>query len=352
MNGFSEAQTAATFNKPEYRFLIVAEKFQTGFDQPLLHTMYVDRKLGGVHAIQTLSRLNRIHTDKNETMVLDFANEADTIREAFEPYYEKTLLSEGTDPNLLYDLERQLKDFSIFDEGDLDAFARIFFRPEARQDQLYAALAPTVERFDELSEEERVTFRGLLTNYVRLYAFLSQILTFADADLEKLYVFARLLRRYLPFEREHLPREIQQNIDMESYRIQRTYRGKIPLERGQKEIVPIGAKGQYEPPVEELETLSQIIRELNERFGTDFTEDDEVFIRHLEDKLSVDKSLRVSVRVNTPENARLTFDNVVTDRLQDMVDTNFKFYKRITDDEQFAQFFLDWLFERFRKKVE
>jgi len=352
MNGVSESQTAATFRRPEYRFLVVAEKFQTGFDQPLLHTMYVDKKLVGVHAVQALSRLNRVYSDKNETIVLDFANEADEIQKAFEPYYERTLLSEGTDPNLLYDLERRLKGFRVFDDADLEAFARIYFRPNARHDQFYAALAPTVQRVLDLPKEEQFDFRGLLTDYVRLYAFLAQILTFADAGLEKLYVFARLLRRYLPVDRDQLPVEIRQNIDMESYRIQQMFAGKIKLERGQREVEPIAAGTTHLLPPELLEPLSQIIRALNQRFGTDFTEDDKVFIRELEDRLGIDQALVLSVRANTPENARLTFDHVVSDRLQDMVDTNFKFYKRVTDDPQFAKFFLDWLFERFRKNAE
>ncbi len=352
MNGFPEAQTAATFRRSEHRFLVVAEKFQTGFDEPLLHTMYVDKKLGGVHAVQTLSRLNRVHPEKHETMVLDFANDADEIREAFEPYYERTLLSEATDPNRLYDLEHRLSAFHAFDSGDLDAFAKVYFRPEARQDQLYAVLAPTVERVVGLSPDERADFRGALDDYVRLYAFLSQILTFADAGLEKLYVFSRLLRRYLPVDREQLPREIQQKIDIESYRLQRIHAGRIPLERGLGEIQPITGERRPGPTEEDLEALSRILRELNERFGTDFTEEDKVFIRQLEDRLAGDEALTKSVRANTPENARLAFDHVVSDRLQDMVDTNFKFYKRVTDDPQFGKFFVDWLFERFRTTVE
>ncbi len=351
MNGFSEAQTAETFKKPEYRFLVVAYKFQTGFDQPLLHTMYVDKKLAGVHAVQTLSRLNRTPPGKNETMVLDFVNEADTIKEAFEPYYEKTLLSEGTDPNLLYDLENRLRDFHVYNEADIEAFAQLYFNPKTTQDKLYAALSPCVERFKELPKEERDDFRGQLTDYVRLYAFLSQVLTFTDADLEKLYVFARLLRRYLPSDREELPREIQQNIDMESYRVQQTYKGKIKPKRGEEELEPMGVKGGYSR-LEEIEALSQIIRELNEHFGTGFTEGDKVFIEELEERLAGDSALIASVRANVPENARLTFDYIVSDRLQDMVDTNFEFYKRVTDDREFSKFFLDWLFQRFRKSIK
>jgi len=349
MNGFSEKQTAEVFKRPEYRFLVVANKFQTGFDQPLLHTMYVDKKLGGVNAVQTLSRLNRVHSEKNETIVMDFANENEVIQKSFQPYYEKTLLSEATDPNLIYDLERQLEEFHVYERREIQDFSHLFFDPKSTQDQLYAFLAPIVDRYKDLVKEERPDFKGKLTDYIRLYSFLSQILTFADADLEKLYVFARLLRRYLPKEKDELPREIQQNIDMESYRIRRTWKGTIALERGNGKVDPVGAKSGFGGGPEDIEPLSKIIRDLNERFGTDFSEEDRIFIRTLEEKLAGDQALTAAVQTNTPENARLAFDYVATDRLQDMVDANFKLYKRITDDKEFSRFFFDWLFERFRK---
>ncbi len=347
-----ETQTARTFHRPEYRFMVVAEKFQTGFDEPLLHTMYVDKRLNGLNAVQTLSRLNRVHPGKIETMVLDFVNDADEIQKAFEPYYEKTLLSEETDPALLYDLERQLKEFHVFSQQDMENFAKLYFIPNTSQDKLYAALRPIVERVEQLQKEERMDLRGKLTDYVRLYAFLSQLLTFTDADLEKLYVFARLLKRYYPREQNDFPRDIQEQINIESYRVQRTHTGKITLERGQKEVKPIGADGRHVFPVEEIEPLSRIIRELNERFGTDFTNEDKVFIQQLEERLAGDQALADSIKVNTSDNARLTFDYVVNDRLQEMVDTNFKFYKRITDDQQFGKFFLDWLFERLKQRTQ
>ena len=242
MNGIPEAQTAKTFESPEYRLLIVANKFQTGFDQPLLQTMYVDKKLGGVNAVQTLSRLNRTHPDKPGTRVLDFANESDDIQAAFQPYYETTILSEATDPNLLYELQTRLKAFPVYTDEDVEAFARVFFADGTTLDQLYAALAPVVARFSDLQEDERQDFRGQITDYVRLYSFLAQVLTFLDADLEKLYVFARHLRRLLSVEREELPREIQQNIDMESYRIQQTGSGKVALERKGSALDPVATK--------------------------------------------------------------------------------------------------------------
>jgi type I restriction enzyme R subunit len=348
MNGFSEAQTAKTFERAEYRFLIVANKFQTGFDQPLLHTMYVDKKLGGVNAVQTLSRLNRTYgTEKKGTLVLDFANGADEIEAAFEPYYETTLLSEATDPNLLYELQTRLAAFSVYTETDVNAFAKVYFDPKATQDRLYAVLAPLVERFREVSEDERADFRGQLTDYVRLYAFLAQVLTFADADLEKLYVFARHLRRLLPADRDALPREVQQNIDMESYRIQQTGSGRIALERRPGILEPVGTKGTHATAPEELEMLSRIIAELNERFGLNLGPEHRVTLEQMMQKLDEDAGLDAAARVNTRENVRLTFDQKVEHVIQEIVDTNFELYRRITDDRAFGDTLKNFLFDQY-----
>jgi type I restriction enzyme R subunit len=351
MNGFGERQTATVFKQADYRFLVVAEKFQTGFDEPLLHTMYVDKRLRGVNAVQTLSRLNRVHAAKEETMVLDFANEAEDIRKGFEPYYEATILSEETDPNVLYDVQRRLLDAEIFDEGDVQRFAEAYF---GQQDMahLYEVLDAVVERYKERDADEQGTFKHELGRFTRLYAFLAQIMPFEDADLEKLYWFAYWLDRRLESPKETLPVEVQKFIDIESLRIQETSSGRIEIERGEGELRPI--VGGVDIPIqeEELESLSQIIRELNERFGTDFREEDRVFVEELLDRLGTDAALEASVRANTPENARLTFDHVVSDRLQDMVETNFEFYKRVNDDARFSRFFLDRLFEMYRKRVE
>jgi type I restriction enzyme R subunit len=347
MNGFPEGQTARTFDHPEYRFLVVANKFQTGFDQPLLHTMYVDKKLGGVSTVQTLSRLNRTHPDKRGTMVLDFANEAEEIRAAFEDYYEVTLLSEGTDPNLLYEVQGRLEGFPVFVRADLDAFARIYFDRKATQDRLYSALAPVVERFRELSEDEQREFRGQVIDYVRLYAFLSQILTFADPELEKLYVFARHLRRLLPVDREELPLDVQQNIDMESYRVQQTSSGKIGLERKPGVLEPQATKADRAPTAEELEPLSRIIAELNERFGLALGPEHKATLHQMMSKLDEDPALDASSRVNTRENVRLTFDHKVEQVIQEIVDSNFDLYKRITDDAAFGETLKNFLFDQY-----
>ena len=236
----------------------------------------------------------------------------------------------------------------MFSDAELDAFARLYFDPKQSQDQLYKALRPIADRAEALSAEDREALRGALDDYVRLYSFLAQLLTFTDADLEKLYQLARFLRRLLPSESDPLPLEIQQNIDMSSYRVEARFAGTVTLERGQAELDPLASRSGA-ARVDELEPLSEIIRTLNERFGTDFREEDKVFIRQIEDRLAASPALAASVKANTRDNARLTFDHVVTDEMQEMMDTNFTFYKRVTDDPQFAKAFLDWLFERFSK---
>ena len=345
-----ERQTAAEFEKPEYRFLVVANKFQTGFDQPLLHTMYVDKKLGGVNAVQTLSRLNRTHPGKQGAMVLDFANEAEEIRKAFEPYYETSLLSEETDPNLLYEVQGRLLDFGVFLAGDVETFARLYFDPKTTQDRLYKALEPARQRFVELDPDEGQDFRGQLVDYIRLYAFLSQVLTFADVELEKLYVFARHLRRLLPADDRELPREVQQNIDMESFRIQRTSRGRIALDRQGRPLDPAGSKPRDGGPEEELEALSRIIEALNERFGLNLGPEHRVTLEQIRSALDGDAGLDASARVNTRENVRLTFDPKVEDKIQEIVETNFDLYKRITDDPDFGRALKNYLFDDYIRR--
>jgi len=347
MNGLPEKQTAKAFDRPDCRFLIVANKFQTGFDQPYLHTMYVDKKLGGVNAVQTLSRLNRTHPQKRGTMVLDFANEADEIRLAFEPYYETTLLSEATDPNLLYEKQNRLLNFGIYTEAEVESFAKVYFDRKATQDRLYAVLDPVTHRFGDLPEEEQHDFRGQLTDYVRLYAFLAQVLTFADVELEELYVFARYLRRLLPADRIELPREVQQNIDMESYRVQQTGSGKITIERKAGQLDPQRPKDQYGLPPEEIEVLSRIIAELNERFGLNLGPEHRVTLGQMIEMLDNDVALDASARVNTRENVRLTFDHKVEDVIQEIVDSNFELYKRITDDRTFGEAVKNFLFDQY-----
>ena len=346
MNGIPESQTAKTFEATEYRLLIVANKFQTGFDQPLLQTMYVDKKLGGVNAVQTLSRLNRTHPNKHGTMVLDFANESDAILAAFRPYYETTILSTETDPNLLYEIRTRLEAFPVYTDEDVEVFARAYFGPKSTQDRLYAALALAAGRFADLQAGEQRDFQGLITDYVRLYSFLAQVITFLDADLEKLYVFARHLRRLLSVELEDLPREIQESVDMESYRIQQTGSGKVTLDRSGDKLDPVRTKEQY-PNVPRLEALSRIIADLNDRFGIELGSEHRVTLGRMMERLEKDAALKVAARVNTLENVRIAFDHKVEQIIQEIVDTNFDMYKRITDDPNFGTLVKNHLFDHY-----
>jgi len=347
LNGIPDSQTKEAFDRPEHRFLVVANKFQTGFDQPLLHTMYVDKKLGGVNAVQTLSRLNRTHPGKEECMVLDFANDAESIRASFEDYYETTILSEGTDPAILYDLQYRLEDFHLFAERELDRFAAAYFTPGTEQSELYNILRPVRERFVELDEDEQTDFGGALQEYVRKYAFLSQLLTFDDAELERLYLFARYLKRYLPVDRESLPREVQDQVDLESLEVRKTRDGALAIDRGGRELKPASEKGRPPKREDELASLSAIIQELNDRFGANLSEKDRKSLEHLERQLTRDAGLEASVKANTKENVRLTFEQKVENHFDEMAESNFKLLKRIVDDRQFGKVLVDRLFERF-----
>jgi type I restriction enzyme R subunit len=356
MNGIPDTQTAQAFKREDMRFMVVANKFQTGFDEALLHTMYVDKKLGGVNAVQTLSRLNRQHPKKEETKVIDFVNNADSIYKAFQPYYEKTILSQGTDPDLIHDLETELLDFGLIDEADIDRLAEIWFNAspttEAARAKLQKKIDPlfksTVERYDDAEEESREAFRKTLAEYIRLYAFLSQVITFVDADLEKLYVYGRLLLARLKPERQELPIEVLQYVDIDTYTLGKTSDGAIDLDRGTKPLPPpkrsgTGAKKRQA----QIESLSEIIKLLNETFGTNFGEDGVEFARQFEKKVHTNEAVHSSVEVNDPDDARLTFEEVGKKEAHSMVDTHFQFYKRLADDKEFGELFMNLMFNRF-----
>lgn len=355
MNGLrSERLTVETFKLPEYKILIVANKFQTGFDQPLLHTMYVDKKLGGVMAVQTLSRLNRTCKGKDPqdgTSVLDFANHEEEIQKAFQPYYDKAILTKATDPNKLYDLERNLYDFHIFSRDDVMLFAKVFFKRGATQEKLYPLLDPVVQTYIEKEKKERFDFRDQLKNYLHLYAFLSQIVSFKDINLEKLYAFLRMLARKLPLDKERLPVEITDNVNMDTYRIQQISSGSIELEKSTGELKPIEGLGTSKGAGEEKEFLSRIIEEVNERFGTDFTEGDKVFFAELETRLASNETLSQSAKTNTKDALKLVFDHIFEDKLHEMVESNFDIYKKIVENKEFGSFVKEKMFEEVYAKL-
>ncbi|MDA7861477.1 DEAD/DEAH box helicase family protein, partial [bacterium] len=352
MNGFSDAQTAGKFESEPFRLLIVANKFQTGFDQPLLHTMYVDKTLTGVGAVQTLSRLNRVTKDKKETCILDFVTgNPERVKEAFSRYYGETNLKSGTDPNALYKLESELKKEGFFFQPDLDAFNKTFFVARPSQDKVYLSLQPVVERVESATEDLQKQFRANLGKFVNLYAFLGQIISFEDIELEQLFQFSRYLLRLLPVPREQQPRELKKFVEVDTIKMRKNDVVVYPeKDKGTLEVNEGGVAGQPpEPPP--LEPLSEILSRLNERFGTDIQgAAAEEFIGSLEVKLAGDEGLAASFNVNTAENARLTFDNKVRDHVQDMIDTNFKFYKQINDKPEFADFLNDLLFDRYSEQ--
>ena len=349
MNGIPDKQTAAAFHQDENRFLVVANKFQTGFDEPLLVAMYVDKPLSGVHAVQTLSRLNRIHPPhKASTLVLDFANQADHIQKAFQRYYKATLLSESTDHNLLYDHERTLSDFRFYRPDEVDNFAQAFFREKTKQQQFYSLLSPVIERFSAATEDEQDDFRSELMGYIRLYAFLSQIIPFEDVDLEKLYIFARHLRRLLPVSQDQLPTEILDSIDIDSYRVRKTSSGQLTPDPRIDMLEPMLESEKYGSNEDPLQALSEIIEFLNEVFGED-APDAEKIVKEVLAETAQDDGVSNAVRINSPDKARLTVDDVASEAFTRRHKINFNIYKRFSDDDYVRNRILDWIFDEVLK---
>lgn len=353
MNGISESKTAEEFKKDEYKFLIVAEKFQTGFDQPLLSVMYVDKKLGGVNAVQTLSRLNRTTYGKNDTFVLDFVNITDEIKESFQPYYTTTILSEATNPNILHDLEREVRGFKFFTDYEINGFTEEYFSG-ATPDKLNNIIDGVVSRIKEenLTEEEMEGFKTTSFDYLKKYAFISQIVTFEDPQLEKLYIFLKFLIRKLPRRKNLLPYEILEAIDMETYKIEKKGEINVLLENKDGEIDPMGgggnAKGQTE---EETDILSKIIKEINERYGTNFTDSDKVILNDLSLRLIKSEILQGSVKNNSKDSAKLKFDQLFQDELVGVLDNHFNLYQKLDQSPELKKFVQEKVFEYVIRKI-
>ena len=303
-------------------------------------------------AVQTLSRLNRMHKGKDDTMILDFANHEEEIQKAFQPYYDKTMLTKATDPNKLYDLERKLYEFNIFTKSDVEEFAEVFFKRRATQEKLHPILDPLVEKYMKRERKDRADFRDQLKNYIRLYAFLAQIVSFRDVSLEKLYAFLRMLGRKLPVDKKRLPVEITENVNMDTYRIQQISSGSIELEKATGELKPAEGLGTGKGAGDEKEFLSRIIEEVNDRFGTDFTEGDKVFFAELETRLSGNETLSQSAKTNTKEALKLVFAHIFEDQLHTMVESNFDIYKKIVENAEFGKFIKEKMFEEVYSKIK
>lgn len=353
LNGFSGANIPQEFERSEYRFLIVADKYQTGFDQPLLHTMYVDKKLGGVNAVQTLSRLNRSHPLKEETFVLDFANSAEDIQKSFEPYYVATILGEGTDPNKLFDLQDALDGFQVYSIEQVNEFtSRLLV--DKTLDNIHALLDESSKNFrEDLSEDQQADFRAKVKTYVRLYVFLSQIVPFENPYLEQLHIFLSHLQSKLGGgSGEDLAKGILSNIDMDSYRIQLEGTTNIKLSQGEN-IKPIPTDMRGSTNDAELENLSNILQSFNERFGTQFEDVDKVrqMTENLAQDVAKNKELISSLTHSGEQNAKITSDKIVGEELLKYVTSNFELYKLISDNKEAKEDFNNLMFSIVKETI-
>ena len=302
MNGFPDTQTAVEFDNDDWHFLVVAEKYQTGFDQPLLYAMYVDKVLTGLGAVQTLSRLNRTHPLKDGTFVLDFRNEAEAVRDAFEPWFGSTV-APPTDPNLLYDTRHALDEFGILwpDEVEKCVTALLLPGEHKNTERVHAALAPAIDRFHQnLDDDEQAKFRDAVDRFIRVYAFLSQIVTFGDTKLERDYLFGKALAMFIrPPSAGGL--DLGDAVELSHLRVEKTFEGSVALTVADGEVTTISSgTGAGKDPIEE--PLSVIIDRLNEKFGTNWAPEDRLFFDTVAAKLAGRADVQQAAAVNTPEN--------------------------------------------------
>jgi len=339
-DGLPERELPERFTGEDYRVLIVAEKYQTGFDQPLLQTMYVVKKLAGVQAVQTLSRLNRTAPGKTRTFVLDFRNEEEDIFKAFRPYYEATPMGENADPQKLNELHHKLLQPAIFTPGDVTDFAAVWFK--ARRDpsgqdhkQMNAVLDRCVDRFREHEEAEREEFRGLLTAFRNLYSFLSQILPYFDPELERLYAFARHLASKLPPPGDGTTFAIDDEVALKFFRLQQVSEGTIDLSQGEadplKGPTDVGTGRQPDTEV----ALSTLVDQLNERFGTDFTDADQLFFDQVRATAERDEKVVEAAKANSEANFSAFFGRILDDLFIQRMEGNQDIFNRVMSDRQF-----------------
>ncbi len=339
-DGLPERELPERFAGEEYRVLIVAEKYQTGFDQPLLQTMYVVKKLAGVQAVQTLSRLNRIAPGKTRSFVLDFRNEEEDIFKAFKPYYEATPIGDNADPQKLNELHNKLLQPAIFTPRDVTDFATVWFK--ARRDpsgqdhkQMNAILDRCVARFEEREEAEQEEFRGLLTAFRNLYGFLSQILPYFDEELERLYAFVRNVAPKLPQPGDGAKFTLDDDVALKFFRLQQVSEGTIDLSQGEadplKGPTDVGTGREKDTDI----ALSTLVEQLNERFGTDFTEADQLFFDQVRATAEQDEKVVEAAKANTEANFSAFFGRILDDLFIQRMEGNDEIFNRVMNDKQF-----------------
>jgi type I restriction enzyme R subunit len=359
--GIKEKELPEKFATPEYHVLLVAEKYQTGFDQPLLHTMYVDKRLSGIQAVQSLSRLNRTHPLKEDTFVLDFVNDREEIKTAFKAYYDGSEIGEEVDPASLYRLQQELYMSEIYMKEDMERFCAVYFKPKQKQssadhEAMNAALDPTVSRFKVLlqeNEEEAELWRGKLNSYRNLYAFLSQIIPYQDSDLEKLFIFLRYLSPKLPKRNAGIDYNFDDAVRLEYYRLQKISEGSISLDQGNKYTLDgpseVGTGVVREPEPVYFSTLIDII---NDRFGTDFNQADQYFFDQMVETAIRDESIIKAAEVNPEEKFELVFKNLLQNLFIERIDQNEDIFARFMNDPSFQKIVTNWLSARAYQKIK
>jgi type I restriction enzyme R subunit len=338
----SEKQLPERFGSPDYQVLLVANKYQTGFDQPLLCAMYVDKRLDGVQAVQTLSRLNRMIPGKESPFVLDFVNDAEDIYKAFKPYYDATSLQEGSDPQQLESLKHELDAAQVYFWSEVEAFARIFHKPAARQSAqdhagMQLHLQPAVDRFKAMDDEAKCSeFRAKLQGYVNIYSFMSQIMPYADPALEMLYSFGRFLLPHLPLDHDTERLKIGDEVGLQYYRLQRIYSGEITLREGEPEGVKSPTDVGTGKAKDEKVPLSEIIKVLNDRFGTNFTDEDRFFFEQIREKATANEQVIKLRRANPFDKFQLGLKQLIENLMVERMADNDKIVTRYMDDKEFG----------------
>jgi type I restriction enzyme R subunit len=349
LNGFPSNKIADKIREDPYRFLVCADKFQTGYDEPLLHTMYVDKILSGIKAVQTLSRLNRAHPKKHDVFVLDFMNDADTIQEAFADYYRTTILAEETDPDKLHDLQADLDGYQVYSPEQIDEFVKRYL-DGAERDQLDPILDACVAVYRaDLDEDGQVDFKGKAKAFTRTYGFLSAVLPYANADWEKRSIFLNFLIAKLPAPMEEdLSRGILQAIDMDSYRVEKRSVMNIVLLDADAEIEPVPTSGGSHKPEPELDRLSNIIRAFNDQFGNiKWTDADHVHRLITEDipaRVAADTAYRNARQHSDKQNARIEHDKALGRVMTAILRDDTELFKQFSDNPSFKKWLADMMF--------
>ena len=349
LNGLPSARIAERFREDPYRFLVCADKFQTGYDEPLLHTMYVDKTLSGIKAVQALSRLNRAHPKKHDVFVLDFLNDADTIREAFADYYRATILADETDPNKLHDLQADLDGAQVYSKEQVEELVRRYLGGEDR-DRLDPILDACVAVYrSELYEDGQVDFKGKAKGFIRTYSFLSSILPYSNAEWEKRSIFLNFLVPKLPAPEEpDLSKGILDAIDLDSYRVEKQAMQRIMLPDEDAEIdpVPNGGGGHHAEP--ELDRLSNILQAFNEHFGDIKWEDADLvrqlIIETIPERVREDTAFRNAQRNSDRQNARIEHDQALLRVMTAVMRDDTELFKQFMDNDSFKRWMTDTVF--------